>query len=240
MLNTTKLEATQAMKKSKIRTIIIEYLVEEEIVSEDEIPSTTNAIELKRLELQDKEKECEAQLKMKEMELREQEFVLQLKLKELEIAAASTAPPVPTSQQAEFDVTKQVRFVPPFQETKVNKYFLHSEKVVSSLLWPKQVWTLLLQSSLLGKAREAYSALLIEQSSDYDTVKRSILKAYELVPEAYRQRFRATQKTDTQTFVEFAQAKETLFDRRCTSKGVNGDFNQLRQLLMMKEFKLPT
>ena len=175
---------------------------------------------------------------MKEMELREQELALQLKLKELEIATASTAPPVPrTSRQAEFDVTKQVRFVPPFQETEVNKYFLHFEKVASSLSWPKQVWTLLLQSSLLGKAREAYSALSIEQSSDYDTVKRSILKAYELVPEAYRQRFRATQKTDTQTFVEFARAKETLFDRWCTSKGVDGDFNQLRQLLMMEEFK---
>ena len=104
---------------------------------------------------------------MKEMELREQELALQLKLKELEIAAASTAPPVPrTSRQAEFDVTKQVRFVPPFQETEVDKYFLHFEKVASSVSWPKQVWTLLLQSSLLGKAREAYSALSIEQSSD--------------------------------------------------------------------------
>ena len=97
------------------------------------------------------------------------------------------------SRQAEFDVTKQVRFVPPFQETEVDKYFLHFEKVASSLSWPKQVWTLLLQSSLLGEAREAYSALSIEQSSAYDTVKRSNLKAYELVPEAYRQRFRATQ-----------------------------------------------
>ena len=64
-----KLEATQAMKKGEIRTLIIEYLVEVEIVSEDEIPSTTDTIELKRLELQDKEMEREAQLKMKEMEL---------------------------------------------------------------------------------------------------------------------------------------------------------------------------
>ena len=60
-----KLEATQAMKKGEIQTLIIEYLVEEEIVCEDEIPSTTDAIELKKLELQDKKKEREAQLKMK-------------------------------------------------------------------------------------------------------------------------------------------------------------------------------
>ena len=169
--------------------MIIEYLVDEEIVSKDELPLTMDAIELKKLELQDKENELEAQLKLKEMELREQELALQLKLKKLEIAAACTTPRVPTSRQVEFDVTKQVRFVPPFQETEVDEHFLHFEKVASSLLWPKQVWTLLLQSSLLGKAREGYSALSIEQGSDYDTVKRSILKAYELIPKAYRQRF---------------------------------------------------
>ena len=43
-------------------------------MSEDEIPSPMDAIELKRLELQDKERE--AQLEMKEMELREQELAL--------------------------------------------------------------------------------------------------------------------------------------------------------------------
>ena len=92
--------------------MIIEHLVEKEIVSKDAIPSTMNVIELKRLEPHDKEKEHEPQLKMKEMELQEQEFALQLRLKELEIAAASKAPPVLTSRQAEFefDVTKQVQF----------------------------------------------------------------------------------------------------------------------------------
>ena len=230
-----KLEVSQGMKKAEIRTMIVEYLIEEEIVSEDEGLLSTNTVELKRLELQDKEREREAQLKLKEMELRERELAIQLKMKELEVAAAS--PPTPTREPAGLDVSKYVRFVPPFQEKEVDKYFLHFEKVASSLLWPKEMWTLLLQSSLLGKAHEAYSALSVDQSSDYDTVKRSILKAYELVPEAYRQRFRATEKTNAQTFVEFARAKETLFDHWCTSKEVNGDFGRLRQLMLMEEFK---
>ena len=48
---------------------------------------------------------------------------------------------------------------------------------------------MLLQSVLIGKAREEYSALSVEQSSDYSLVKREILRAYELIPEAYRQKF---------------------------------------------------
>jgi len=35
-------------------------------------------------------------------------------------------------------------------------------------------------------AREVYSALSVEESSQYPLVKNAILKACELVPEAYR------------------------------------------------------
>ena len=42
---------------------------------------------------------------------------------------------------------------------------------------------MLLQSVVIGKAREIYTQLSLEQSSDYDKVKELILKAYELVPE---------------------------------------------------------
>ena len=99
-----------------------------------------------------------------------------------------------------------------------------------------------MQSVLLGKAREVYSALSVDQSSDYDVVKGAILKAYELVPEAYRQQFRGCRKEESQTYVEFAQTKEYFFNRWCTAKDVNGEFNKLRQLMLLEEFKnyLPT
>ena len=209
-----KLEVTNTMKKSDIRKLLAEYLVEEEIVSDDDELASDNVVELKKLELKDKEKERESQLRLKEIELRERELVTQLKIKELEIAAA-TAPTDSAPRRADFDVSKHVRFVPPFQETEVDKYFLHFEKVASSLAWPKGVWTLLLQSALLGKAREAYSALSVDQSSEYETVKTAVLRAYELVPEAYRQKFRNSKKGESQTYVEFARTKETLFDRWC-------------------------
>ena len=110
-------------------------------------------------------------------------------------------------------------FMPTFSESEVDKYFLHFEKVASSLKWPKESWTLLLKSTLIEKAREAYSALTIEESLQYNIVKAAVLKAYELVPEAYRQRFRNAIKKNDQTFVEFARDKETLFNRWYASKG---------------------
>ena len=81
-------------------------------------------------------------------------------------------------------------------------------------------------------AREVYSALSVEESSQYPLVKNAILKAYELVPEAYRQKFQNAEKQANQTHVEFAQQKETLFDRWCMSKEVGGSYDKLRQLLL--------
>jgi len=101
---------------------------------------------------------------------------------------------------------------------------------------------LLLQSGLVGKARAVYSALSVEESSQYDTVKTSILKAYELVPKAYRQRSRNTKKTEKQTYLELGREKEMLFDHWCLSKDVNMNYVRLRQLVLIEEFKncLPT
>lgn len=73
------------------------------------------------------------------------------------------------------------------------------------------MWALLLQCSLSGKAREICSAIPLEQSLDYDVVKASVLLAYELVPETYRQKFRDHAKSPKQTYVEFASEKRISF-----------------------------
>ena len=44
----------------------------------------------------------------------------------------------------------------------------------------------------------------VEECKSYDKVKHAILTAYELVPEAYRQKFRNLKKTDDQSYLEFA------------------------------------
>ena len=59
----------------------------------------------------------------------------------------------------------------------------------------------------MGKVREIYSALSVEKSSQYDEVKKAILKTYKLVPKAYQQKFRDSRKQDGQTYVEFARSR---------------------------------
>ena len=181
-----KLEVDASMKKGEVKRLLVEFLIDEKIIPEYEENSgvtplsNKNELELRRLELQDKEKERKAQLKLKELELREKELSVQLRLKELETPASHSPVVRPAS---ETKLTSANRFV-------LSRHFRRwrlinvSEKIATSLEWPRDVWTLLLQSVLVGKACEIYSSMSVEESSQYDHVKTTILKAYELVPEA--------------------------------------------------------
>ena len=58
-----------------------------------------------------------------------------------------------------------------------------------------------------------------------------------MVPEAYRQRFRDYRMGENQTYVEFFRQKETYLDRWIAAKGIGTDYNKLRQLVLVEEFK---
>ena len=171
----------------------------------------------------EKEKEREFELKKMELEIRRDNPNL----------SNSTFLNAPGTDS--FDATKHIRLVPRFQEREVDKYFQHFEKIAASLNWPKDKWTLLLQSVLIGKARDIFTAMDLEQSVDYDVVKEAILKAYELVPEAYRQKFRNARKLHDQTHVEFARYEEQLFDRWLTSSKVEGSYDNMKQLMLIEQ-----
>ena len=206
---------------------------EKERQMQKEIMEMEERVQKERMEMEEREKEKERQIQIEREKIK---FDTELKMKELEMQNM-TVKRQPLDSGTHFDVTKHIRLVPPFQEKEVDKYFLHFEKVAENLKWPKEHWTLLLQSVITGKAREIYTQLTVEQSSSYDIVKELILKAYELVPEAYRQKFRNCKKENEQTHVEFARTKEQLFDRWCSSKKIGSDHEKLRQLMLVEEFK---
>lgn len=173
----------------------------------------------------------------------------QIKLRELELNAAKVTPapvgqPLPAadvsaragSEETNFEVSRHISLVPQFRETEVDSYFSVFERIASTLHWPKEVWPLLLQCKLMGKAQDVCATLSLEDSVNDEVVKLAILRAYELVPEAYRQQFRCHKKSSNQSFVEFAREKSILFDKWCTSSKVN-DVKDMRELILLEDFK---
>ena len=221
------------LEQEKLRMEMEERVQKERMEMEEREKEKERQMQKERMEMEEREKEKERQIQIEREKIK---FDTELRMKELEMQNM-TVKRQPLESGVHFDITKHIRLVPPFQEKEVDKYFLHFEKVAENLKWPNEHWTLLLQSVIIGKAREIYTQLTVQQSSSYDTVKELILKAYELVPEAYRQKFRNCKKENEQTHVEFARTKEQLFDRWCSSKKIGSNHEKLRQLMLVEEFK---
>jgi hypothetical protein len=192
-------------------------------------------LELKRLTA---ETETSRELELKKIEA---DTAFKMRQMELQTKVDAARPVTPASvfspqSASEYDVSKCISLVPVFREAEVEAYFGAFERVAGALRWPKEVWAILLQCKLTGKAQEACAALSVEDGLNYDCVKNAILRAYELVPEAYRQRFRGLRKAQDQTFTDFAREKGVLFDRWCAACKAD-DVASIRELILLEEFK---
>ena len=183
-------------------------------------------------QIEEKERDRQERIEEKERDRQEKERDRQHELELARLGISSTC----SEQGTHFNVCKYIKLVPRFNEKEVSKFFESFEKVASQLKWLKDYWAIMLQAVLTGKAQVAYSSMSAEESASYDKVKQAILKAYELVPEAYRQKFRDLRKIQGQTYMDFAKQKERLFEEWCKSKDVS-EFDSLRELLLLEEFK---
>ena len=238
-----KLEITQVMRKAEILDLVASHLQlsedeEDQNLDQSKISDQTQIelanIQMKR-DLEIKRMERESEKEQREMEMRKME--LEFKMRELELTHAQTPPPKTKEGSSEFDLAKNIRLVPKFEENRVDAFFVGFEKVANNLKWPKESWSMLLQTVLTGKAADVYSSLSDAQSSDFEILKKAILNAYELVPEAYRHKFRNSVRKPGQTHVEFAREKEMMFDRWYRSLKVKEEFKNLKEVVVLEEFK---
>ncbi|XP_069182341.1 uncharacterized protein [Procambarus clarkii] len=133
------------------------------------------------------------------------------------------------------DVRVREKDIPLFVPEEAESFFEHFEKVASIKEWPQEEWAQLVQLRLTGAAREAYTQLSLEECQDYATVKSSILRSFQLTPEAYRKRFREMMKVGACTFAETARDLERRFQKWIEAAGV-GSYADLKQLMVMEKF----
>ena len=88
------------------------------------------------LEAQQRKEELEAQQRKEELEAQKEERALkhEREMRALELNARRIAHE--ESIATKFDLGKNVRLVPPFNESEVDKYFQHFERVAQNLKWP--------------------------------------------------------------------------------------------------------
>ncbi len=102
-----------------------------------------------------------------------------------------------------FTLNSNVTLAAKFNEDDLDIFFTLFECITDFQDWSEKKCMLLLQCVLTEKAQFVFPALSCEDCQSYEKIKSAVLKAYECVPEAYRQRFRACRKEHKQSHLEF-------------------------------------
>lgn len=144
--------------------------------------------------------------------------------------------PAPRESVRSPDISSMVRLLPKFNERDPDIFFSLFESVADDRGWTDSERTLLIQSVLVGRAQEAFIALPVPDRKKYVKVKEAVLKIYELVPEAYRLRFRSWRKGEKQTYTEVARELYSHFNRWCSAVGVT-TFEELSNLIVLEQFR---
>lgn len=133
-------------------------------------------------------------------------------------------------------VSANLRLMPQFSDGDPDTFITLFEHVAASRRWSDADKILLLPCMLTGKAQMAYFSVCGQENLTYEIVKTTVLKAYQLTGEAYRQKFRQSVKAERLTHVELVDELTSQFRRWCLAENVS-TFDQLSQLIFLEQFK---
>ncbi|KAJ8047180.1 hypothetical protein HOLleu_06109 [Holothuria leucospilota] len=139
-----------------------------------------------------------------------------LKTKEDRIRALQTLPTLSDAASKSFTAPPVHRlkgFHVLNEEDDIECYLSTFERLCVDRKIPDGNWSILLEPCLTGKAQKAFYILTETQKQNYLTIKESILAAYRLTPDAFREKFHTARKLPSETFKQYG-SRLNLYLRR--------------------------
>ncbi|XP_062594989.1 uncharacterized protein LOC134256354 [Saccostrea cucullata] len=200
-------------------------------------------MEMQKLAME-KEAEEKKQLLEKDMEEKRQliekdmeEKRLQVKMRELDLQEQELKSKGTLFEAQGKEQKHEVKYLlPKYVEGEDIDVFLRSFKRLANLhKWPKPEWALRLVPQLTGKALDTYARLGEEESTDYDIIKKAILKRYDLTASTYKDKFRSCKQYPNETFREFYTRALNHFEHWCQLEKVNKRFDVLVDVILREQ-----
>jgi hypothetical protein len=162
-----------------------------------------------------REKELEAKEKDRELELKKLEFQ-QEKLKvDAQLAAAKLNKSTTGSEHGDSDnegsttghhhTRGRTPKLPFFEENKddMDAYLFRFEKYAEMQGWSTDDWAIYLSALLKGKALDVYCRMPLDDASNYESLKKALLRRFELTEEGFKTKFRIAKPETGETPAQF-------------------------------------
>ena len=186
-------------------------------------------LEEKRLEFEKEKLEVE-KLKL-QIEQKNQEEILKQKQKQHEETLVSKR----ESEKKKLMQSLLTKMQPLKDNERVEIYLEQFERWAKTQSIPKTDWPVYIHTLLTGKAKEALMRLKIEDTKDYEMIKTAVLDRHNLTPEEYRRKFRASRKSESESYTEWVLRMELESKRWFKSRNVT-TLVELQELIVEKQF----
>lgn len=128
--------------------------------------------------------------------------------------------------------------LPPFEEhtDDMDAYLRRYERYALSQKWDKSIWATHLSALLKGNALNVYALLPPEQALDYEALKTSLLKRFDMTEDGFKQKFRSCRPESGETFQQFSVRLGGYFSRWIEMSNIPKTFAGLYDLMLRDQF----
>ena len=128
--------------------------------------------------------------------------------------------------------------LPVFDDSKndVDAYLQRFERYARSQRWDEENWATNLSALLRGKALEVYSWMALDQGTDYEALKRALLRRFRMAEDGFRVKFRSANPDSGEAASQFAIRIENYFTRWVDLSSAEKTYNGVKDLLLREQF----
>ena len=190
-----------------------------EIEAEAEEKKRADEIRLAQIEIEKEQAmlENEKELKIKQMELQAQQAHVQSTA-----SSATTSPKLPS-------------FIG--EKDELDSYLLCFERHAENASLEKDTWAIKLSVLLTERAKDVFTRVSDADPSDYDKLKKALLKRYNYTEDGYRKRFREATPETEETPDQFVIRLKNYLAKRLELSGTSpANFDAVVDLIVKEQF----
>ncbi|KAH6927510.1 hypothetical protein HPB50_004921 [Hyalomma asiaticum] len=186
-------------------------------------------------ESEDKERETVRRKEEAEIQIREIER-LRLQLQIVEAKCANSVREEIAEIQADARLNMRDLLQPYKMSEDIALFLVNFERTCARVGFDRATWPQKLLTVLPCEAADTLARLPETDADDYNKIKAALLKKFRLSAEAFRRRFRDTQKTTSETFQEFAFNMKADLVEWLKGEGVYEDRDKVVDLICLEQF----
>ena len=118
----------------------------------------------------------------------------------------------------------------------MDSYLSRFEKYATANKWDKNVWAAYLSALLKGRALDVYDRLSTDDAADYDKLKDTLLKNFDMTERGFRKKFRYSRPERSETFIQLSRRVCSYLNKWLTMAKVEKSFEAACDFMARDQF----